>query len=324
MDILDIVRLNLLSPMVLCFVLGAIASFVRSDLRIPEPIVTGLSIYLLLAIGLKGGVALAESRLGAVAAPILAGVIVGCVIPLWSYAIVRRIGRFDSADAAAIAAHYGSVSAVTFIACLAYLEGARVAVEGYMAAVLAMMEVPAIIIALLLAHGGRGAAPWRAALAEVVTGRSIILLAGGLVIGFLAGPRGYAPVAPFFVAPFQGVLCLFLLEMGMLAARRAGDVAKVGGFLIGFGLAMPVAHGVIGVLTGDAAGLSLGGATVMGVLAASASYIAAPAAVRVALPQANPGYYLTASLAITFPFNLVVGLPLIHGFARLIADGGAP
>ena len=213
---------------------------------------------------------------------------------------------------------------MTFIAAMSYVEGLGFKAEAFMAAVLALMEVPAIVVALLLAQRGGAGAPWRAALAEVVAGRSIVLLAGGLAIGFLAGSRGYALVSPFFVGPFQGVLCLFLLEMGMVAARRARDVAKVGGFLIAFGIVMPIVHGAIGAAIGAAAGLSLGGATVMGVLAASASYIAAPAAVRVALPQANPGYYLTASLAITFPFNLVIGLPLIHGVARAILGGGAP
>jgi hypothetical protein len=189
-----------------------------------------------------------------------------------------------------------------------------------MPAVLAAMEVPAIVVALLLAKvAGAGESDWRAALPEVLAGKSIVLLAGGLAVGLLAGASGYQAVAPFFAAPFQGVLCLFLLDMGMVAARRLADFKRVGPFLIGFAIAMPVVHGIMGVWLGHLVGLSVGGATVLGVLAASASYIAAPAAVRIALPDASPGYYLTASLAITFPFNLVVGLPLYLAFATYLA-----
>jgi hypothetical protein len=181
------------------------------------------------------------------------------------------------------------------------------------------MEVPAIVVALLLAKlKGASDGDWRAALPEVLAGKSVVLLVGGLAIGFLAGPTGYKSVAPFFADPFQGALCLFLLDMGLVAARRLGDFKQVGPFLIAFAIAMPVLHGILGVFVGHEIGLSVGGATILGVLAASASYIAAPAAVRIALPEANPGFYLTASLAITFPFNLVVGLPLFFAFAQML------
>jgi len=318
MDVTEIIRLNLLSPMTLSFVLGAVATFVRSDLKFPEPVYTALSIYLLLAIGLKGGAALAVAPLADVTAPMLAGVALGVAIPLWAYAALRRIGRFSSVDAAALAAHYGSVSAVTFIAALAYVQSLGHPAEGFMPAVLAVMEVPAIIIGLMLARDGRQGGAWRSALREILVGRSILLLAGGLVIGYLAGPRGYKTVAPFFADPFQGALCLFLLDLGMVAAQRIRDARQVGAFLIAFAIVAPPINGAAGVVAGWAAGLSLGGAAVLGTLAASASYIAAPAAVRLALPAANPGYYLTASLAITFPFNLVIGLPLYVAMARLL------
>ena len=319
MTTLELVRLNLLSPMVLSFALGAIAHFARSDLKFPDQVYSALSIYLLFAIGLKGGVALSVAPFGTVFAALVAGFLLGTAIPLWSYQILTKFGKFDAANAAAIAAHYGSVSAVTFIAATAYLQSANMPAEGFMPAVLAVMEVPAIVVALLLVKlKGASQGDWREALPEVLAGKSIVLLVGGLLIGFLAGPTGYKSVAPFFADPFQGALCLFLLDMGLVAARRLGDFKQVGKFLIAFAIVMPVLHGLLGVFIGYEIGLSVGGATILGVLAASASYIAAPAAVRIALPEANPGFYLTASLAITFPFNLVVGLPLYFAFAQML------
>ncbi len=318
MDPLDLLRLGVLSPMTLCFALGAIATFLRSDLKFPEPVYAALSIYLLLAIGLKGGAALATTSLAAIALPALAGIALGAAIPFWVYAALRRLGGFGSTDAAALAAHYGSVSAVTFIAALSYVQSLGMPAEGFMPAVLALMEVPAIVIALMLARDGREGGSMGTALHEVLAGRSILLLAGGLVIGFAAGPRGYEAVRPFFADPFQGALCLFLLDLGMVAAQRSKDVRAVGPFLVAFAIAAPLLNGAAGVAAGWAVGLSPGGSAVLGTLAASASYIAAPAAVRLALPSANPGYYLTASLAITFPFNLVAGLPLYAWLARFL------
>lgn len=312
----ELIRLNLLSPVVLAFALGIIATLVRSDLRFPDELYTALSIYLLLAIGLKGGVALSQTPIGEFWAPALATLALGAGVPIWTYAILRRLGSFEVADAAALAAHYGSVSAVTFIASLGFLQLVQVPVEGFMPTLMAILEVPAIGVALLIARmrmGGGGTL--RSVFHEVFAGKSILLLLGGLTIGYLAGPEGVASVSPFFVDLFYGALMLFLLEMGMIAARRFGDLKKVGVFLLAFGMIMPVLHGALGVWLGGLSGLSVGGSTVLGVLAASASYIAAPAAVRIALPQANPGYYLTASLAITFPFNLIVGIPLYYAFA---------
>jgi uncharacterized protein len=230
-----------------------------------------------------------------------------------------RIGRFDVPNAAALAAHYGSVSAVTFAASQTFLQALQVPYEGFMPTLVALLEVPAIIIALLIARTQmNGGGSMNEVLHELFAGKSILLLLGGLVIGFLAGKPGLEQVAPLFVEPFRGALTLFLLEMGMVAARRFRDLRKVGLFLIGFGIIMPIIHGILGLWLGQIAGLSLGGALILGVLAASASYIAAPAAVRIALPQASPGYYLTASLAITFPFNLAVGIPLYFSIAQLL------
>jgi uncharacterized protein len=322
MTTLELVRINLLSPVVLAFALGIVATLVKSDLRFPDELYAGLSIYLLLAIGIKGGAALAETPIADFWAPALATFGLGLAVPIWCYWIVRRLGGFAVPDAAAIAAHYGSVSVVTFIASLAFLEAVRAPAEGFLPTLVAILEVPAIIVALLIARmsvGGRGS--WFGVVHEVVAGRSILLLLGGLVIGFASTPAGIASVAPLFVDLFQGALALFLLEMGMVAARRFRDLSEVGGFLLGFGVLMPVFNGAVGVWLGSVAGLSVGGATVLGVLAASASYIAAPAAVRIALPEANPSFYLTSSLAITFPFNLTIGIPLYFAIATWIYGG---
>ncbi len=323
MDFLALAKANLLSPLLLCFALGAVATLVRSDLRFPEPVFNGLSIYLMLSIGLRGGVELGTGEIAHVVGPAGAALALGVAIPLWSYALLRWM-RFGVADAAALAAHYGSVSAVTFVAVLAYLDGAGIAYEGFVPALLALMEVPAIVVALVLANmGGAGGAKGAGgggsmgqALRDAVTGKSVLLLTGGLVIGWLAGPAGYAPVKPVFGDLYRGLLCLFLLELGLLAAARLRDFRRVGAALGAFALVMPVLHAAVGVALARAVGMGVGGAVVLATLAASASYIAAPAAIRLALPQANPSYYLTASLAMTFPFNLVAGIPLYAAMAQ--------
>lgn len=321
MDAWEMVRANLLSPVVLAFALGAVATLVRSDLTFPPEAYTVLSIYLLLSIGLRGGVELSHVSLGAFVWPALVTLLLGVLIPVWSYAILR-LGRFDVADAAAIAAHYGSVSAVTFAAILAFLDGRGVTYERFLPTLVALLEVPAIVVALLIARVRLGGGThWRETLRELFTGRSVLLLVGGLVIGFLSGERQYARVAPLFTDLFSGALLLFLLEMGMLAARRVRDVARAGAFLVAFAVVMPVLHGTLGAWLGTRVGLSVGGSTAFAVLVASSSYIAAPAAVRVALPQANPGYYLTMSIGITFPFNLAVGIPLYYALAQWFAGG---
>lgn len=316
----DIVRTNVLSPAVLAFVLGLVATLVRSDLTFPEALYTSLSIFLLLSIGLRGGVELSHVTFGTFWRPALVTILLGISVPIWCYAILRRLGKFDIANAAAIAAHYGSVSAVTFATILTFLDNRHVAYEGFVPTLVAFLEVPAILVALLIARwrlGGEGR-PWSATLHELLAGRSVLLLVGGLVIGFLSGDTSYKAVAPVFTTLFQGALVLFLLEMGMIAARRLRDLRAAGPFLIGFAVVMPVLHGLLGVTLGRLAGMSLGGCVVLGVLAASSSYIAAPAAVRIALPQANPSYYLTASIGITFPFNLAFGIPLYYAFAQLL------
>ncbi len=314
---LDILLTNLLSPIVLAFALGILAQLVRSDLSFPEPLYQALSIYLLLAIGLKGGAELSHTPWSVVRGPVLVTLALGLLTPITSYVVLRKIGRMDRINAAAIAAHYGSVSAVTFIAAQTFGQFQGNPAEGFMPALVAILEVPAIVVALTIAfmrsnhHGS-----WREGLHEVLAGRSVVLLVGGLLIGYLSGMEGLKSVESFFVSGFKGALTLFLLEMGLVAARRLRDLKTVGAFLIGFGIVMPLLHGSLAVVLGHWAGLSVGGSAVLGAMVASASYIAAPAAVRISLPEANPTFYLTASLGITFPFNLTLGIPLYFALAQ--------
>lgn len=324
MELFQALSANLLTPAVVFFVLGLVAALVKSDLRFPEPLYAGLTIYLLVVIGFKGGVAIAEVGLGRVWLPACAAMALGALIPAWTYPLLRFGGGLRAVDAAAIAAHYGSVSAVTFVAATNYLKSIDQPFESFATAFLAVMESPAILVGVVLGKltTGRGNGPdWtalRSAAHEAIFGRSIFLLVGSLVAGALCGKSGMEKVEPFFVTPFQGVLTLFLLEMGTVAGRRLGDLKKVGPFLLGFGVVMPVLHGGLGVWLGWVTGLELGGATLLGTLAASASYIAAPAAIRMSLPDANPTLYLTASLAITFPFNIAFGIPIYLEMARWI------
>lgn len=311
---------NLLSPPVLFFALGLFAAVLRSDLRLPEPLYVTLTIYLLTALGLKGGVAIREEGLASVAVPGLVAIALGTAIPFWCYAALRRFGGLGGADAASVAAHYGSVSAVTFIAATNYLKSLGVPYESYTTAFLAVMESPAIVVGVLLgrsAIGNKGGEPFSLGpvLREAFLGRSVVLLTGALLVGFLAGPTGMVKIEPFFVTPFQGALALFLLEMGLVTGRRLGDLRQVGPFLALFALLAPVLHACLGVALGLWVGLSPGGATLFGVLAASASYIAAPAAMRLSLPEASPALSLTPALALTFPFNLSFGIPLCHALA---------
>jgi len=321
MEFIQSFAASLLSPMVLAFALGIFAALVKSDLRFPDELYTALTIYLLFAIGLKGGMKLEGMSLGVVGGPLICAIGLSCAIPVWSFYILKGFVRLDSTNAGAIAAHYGSVSAVTFSAVLAFLESSKTPVEGFAPALLAVMEAPAIIVAVFLAMrnvaGGKiQAGGVRHLLHDLLTGKGIILLLGGLVIGIVCGKKGFDQVAPLFDAPFKGVLALFLLEVGLVTGRRLDELKSAGWRLVAFALVMPVLHGLLGAFVGKCCGLGLGGSTVLATLAASASYIAAPAAVRIALPAASPALYLTSSLAITFPFNIVLGIPIYHGFAR--------
>jgi len=334
----ELIRANLLSPIVLAFVLGVVAKLIRSEFTLPKDLYVALSIYLLFAIGLKGGVELSQTPLSAFWLPAIATLAVGVLTPVLSYAGLRHLGRFSVADSAGIAAHYGSVSAVTFIAAQEFVASAGTPAEGFLPTLLTLLEAPGIHVALAIgvvqASRAQAAAPavaftraaghaehahWSETLRAVLTGRTMVLLVGGLIIGVLIGERGWEPVRPFFEGGFRGALTIFLLEMGLLAAERLGDLRRVGAFLLGFGTIMPLVNGALGVALGHWAGLSPGGAAVLGTMAASASYIAAPPAVRLALPEANPTYYLTLALGVTFPFNLIVGIPAYHQMALWLA-----
>ena len=320
-DVVSALVANLLSPAVLFFILGVIATLARSDLRFPEPLYVTLTIYLLVAIGFKGGAAISKAGLAVVWKPTLLAMILGGLIPLGVYPVLRFLGRFSPVNAAAISAHYGSVSAVTFIAATNYLKQIQVPYQEYASAFLAVMEAPAIILGVVLGRMGESSGETmvhtlRKAVHEAVFGRSVVLLLGSMIIGWASGSKGAEMTAGFLVSPFQGVLCLFLLEMGMVAARRFADLRKVGVFLLIFGVVAPMVHGALGILCARWMGLDTGTALLLATLAASASYIAAPAAMRLSLPDANPTFYLTAALGITFPFNITLGLPLYFEMAR--------
>ena len=309
-------------PVVLFFVLGVAAGLLRSDIKLPVALYETLAIYLLLAIGLKGGAELASHPLAVVLPQALAAVAVAAVIPLLAFPVLRGMGKMSRADAASIAAHYGSVSVVTFAVGSAYLTRLAQPFEGYMAVFLALLEFPALLIGVALARRVEaptaGSTAWGGLLREVFLGKSVFLLLGGLAIGWLAGPEGVGSFAPLFFDMFKGVLALFLLEMGLVTAGRLGDLRRFGPFLVVFALVTPLLSGVLGAATGWLIGLSPGGTMLLATLYASASYIAAPAAMRVAVPEANPALSLGASLGITFPFNLLLGIPVYHWMAAAI------
>ncbi|MFK7910715.1 MAG: sodium-dependent bicarbonate transport family permease [Akkermansiaceae bacterium] len=315
---MDLALQNLISPIVLCFVLGAVARWVKSDFELPDAVYQSLSIYLLLAIGLKGGVAVAETPIKDLLGPAMVTLVLGVLTPLSAYFLMRKAGKISQTDAAATAAHYGSVSAVTFLASIEAAKMAGMETEGYLAALVALLEVPGIIVGLILARG-KGSGSLGTAVHDVLTGKSIFLLIGGLVIGTACGAQKIDAVAPFFIDPFKGVLCLFLLELGTVAAGRMRDMTQAGWRLVALGCFIPAVHGLIGTFAGVMVGMSPGGAAVLGAMVGSASYIAAPAAVRIALPEASPGIYLTLALGITFPFNLLVGIPLFLRTAEWLA-----
>lgn len=319
---------NLFIPAILFFALGFLARLIHSDLKFPPDLAKALSIYLLVGIGLHGGMELAHAPMATALEAIFAALLLGFGLPLIAYAILIGLGRIDALNASAIAAHYGSVSAGTFLTAVAFLKAQGLNYEGYPVIMLAVMESPAIIVGLLLAKLSRrmtapgeerGNGEFKRLLHEAVTNGSVVLLFGGMLIGAIAEPHSLESITPFFSEIFMGALCLFLLEMGMEAARRINEFRRVGMFLLAFGVVMPIIGGAIGVLVGVVVlELSLGGATLVGVLGASASYIAVPPAMRLAIPEANPSFYLTLSLGVTFPFNVLVGIPLYFYFTKLV------
>jgi hypothetical protein len=302
----------MLDPIILFFVLGIIAGLVRSELRLPSQVYDFVSILLLLSIGLKGGVELARQPFGDLAPQIVGVFAMGMVLPLLAFPVLLRLGSFKRADAASIAAHYGSVSVGTYAVAVAYLAGNGVAFENHIPLLLVVLEIPAILVGILLARGFSRDMNWGEVAHEVLTGKGVILLLGGLVIGWIAGPEGVAPIGPLFFDLFKGILALFLLEMGLIAASRISALRRYGVFLVVFGIAMPMFSSLFGIGLGLLFGLSVGGTAMLATLAASASYIAVPAAMRISVPEANPSLSLTASLGITFPFNVLVGIYIYY------------
>jgi hypothetical protein len=320
MDGFEIIRTSFLSPLVLAFLVGMVATLIKSELEFPQPVLNAISIYLVFSIALKGGTELASAGFAQIATPALTTLALVIVVPTAAYALARRVIGLNIPNAAGIAALYGSVSSVTFFAALTLAEKLGNPAEPFLPVLVSIMEW-AILVALFIARWrlrreeASADVPLGEILIDTLRGRSVILLLGGLLIGYVIGENGFKSVKPFFEDPFRGVLTLFLLEMGMVAARQLREFFRLGPKLMAFGIMFPLLNGIIGTVLGTLAGLSPGGSFVLGAITASASYIDAPAAVRAALPQANPSIYLTSSLGITFPFNLLIGLPLYYQFA---------
>ncbi len=316
---------QLTTPQILFFVVGMFAALVRSDLKIPEAMSTAMMLFLLVAIGLKGGVGLSKVGLDEALLPALAATTLGIGIVCVGFFVLRKL-KFDRANAGSIAGHYGAVSAVTMVMGFAYLDRLKVPYESFLPALYPFMDSFAIVTAILIAriaiarqtHEGVKVNVL-AILGDSVRGKAVLVLVAALVIGYISGPDGTEQIMPFFGDMFRGILCLFMLDMGLLAAGRLHEWKTMGAPLLGYAYLMPPLHGAAGVLLGTAAGLGVGGATMLGIFAASASYVSAPAAIRAAIPEANPSLSLTAAVALTFPFNIVFGIPLYHWIAELVA-----
>jgi hypothetical protein len=314
----SIAQANLTSVGVLTFIFGFLAARIKSDVRVPDAIYAFLSIYLLFGIGLKGGHSLKTSSVSELVTPALTTIACGILIPLLAFLTLKLIKVLNDVDRGSIAAHYGSTSLVTFSAGLLFLESNNVFVEGYAPALLTLLEIPGLIVGIFLASRSLTTkVRWSSTLKEVLLGKTVLLLAGGLSIGLITSNEGYMKVSPFFVDLLNGLLVLFLLHLGYLAGSNFSEIRKVGAPLAAFGIFFPLLSGLIGVTAGSLIGMSVGGATMLGILAASASYIAAPAAVSVALPTASPTLALMSSIGITFPFNLILGIPIYYKIAQL-------
>ncbi|MEA5534742.1 sodium-dependent bicarbonate transport family permease [Crocosphaera sp. XPORK-15E] len=311
----SLILFNILNPPVLFFFLGMCAVFCKSDLEIPYPLPKLFSLYLLLAIGFKGGYELSRSGLNTqIILTLVAAVVMASVVPIYSYFILRY--KLDNYNAAAIAAAYGSISAVTFITASSFLEKLHIAYGGHMVAALALMESPAIVVGLILVRffapkkEGDEEVSWRKVLQEAFLNGSVFLLVGSLLVGALTGETGWEKLQPFTQGIFYGALTFFLLDMGLVAAKRIRELGKTGSFLIGFSVISPIVNALVGISIAKVLGFTEGNALLFAVLSASASYIAVPAAMRMTVPEANPSLYVSMALALTFPFNIVIGIPL--------------
>ncbi len=332
----EIISQNLLSPVVLFFVLGLLAAILKSDLKFPNGLSEALSIYLLIAIGIKGGIELSHYSLASVAGPIVATLFIGGTIPL-IILFITRLMKMDLKNSIGLAATYGSISIVTYGAAISFLDKNEITYEGFMNAMVVLMESPAILVSIFLMKiiernkdvlsipsqsvgvvSNRFKLMDKEVIRESLFGKSILLLLGSLFIGLLLGESATPMVKPLFFDLYNSVLILFLLNMGLIAGKRLPEVKKHGIKLLVFATCIPLMLGALGVLIGSFIGLSLGGATLMGVLAGSSSYIAAPAALKTSVPEANPSIYLGLSLGVTFPLNLIAGIPLYYELAKWI------
>jgi len=301
-------------PIILFFILGVIAGSIRSELRLPTQIYEFVSIVLLLSIGLRGGIELSHLPFFELAPQVIVVFLMGILIPILAFPILRLAGKFSRADAASIAAHYGSVSVGTFAVAATYMAARGVFYEAHMPLLLVILEIPAIIVGILLAKGLKNQ-KWGGVLHEIFAGKGIVLLIGGLLIGLITGEKGIMPIHPLFFDSFKSILALFLMEMGLLASSKLGALRHYGLFLLAFGIGMPLVSSLIGIGLGLLLKFSVGGTAMLGIMAASASYIAVPAAIRISVPEANPTLSLTASLGVTFPFNVLVGIPIYYQLA---------
>jgi len=348
MAILELIQSNLLTPIVLFFIFGIVAARIKSDLKIPDAISEFLPIYLLAAIGLQGGIEMRNTGFETMLVPMLVAIGLSLLFTLNHYQILRRLGKFNLFDSYALASTYGAVGAVTFSVGLSFLKNQGVTSEGYIAAILAVLEPVAFILAIFLTNMAvskqikakkeslgeikiaseleMGISATKTNLKQVlhesITGKAIVILLGSIVIGYMIGEEGFSSISIVFEDLFTGAIVIFLIEMGIIAGQRLDDIKKVGVFLIGFSIIMPTINGIIGVLAATALGLSLGGAVMFGLLLASASFIAAPAVLRHAIPQAKPGLYITSALGITFPYNIIVLLPILFIVSSILHNEG--
>jgi len=347
MDILELIQSNLLTPIVLFFLFGIIAARIKSDLKIPDAISEFLPIYLLAAIGLHGGIEMRNTGFETMLLPMLVAIGMSLLFTLNHYQILRRLGKFNLFDSYALASTYGAVGAVTFSVGLSFIQNQGVTSEGYLAAILAVLEPVAFILAIFLTNMAvskqiktkqesvgdlesmkseleigvkETKTNLKQVLHESITGKAIVILLGSIIIGYIIGEKGFESIRIVFEDLFIGAIVIFLIEMGIIAGQRLDDIKKVGVFLIAFSIIMPTFNGVIGVVVATVLGLSLGGSVMFGLLLASASFIAAPAVLRHAIPQAKPSLYITSALGITFPFNIIVLLPIMFMVSSIMHD----
>ncbi|MFQ5440938.1 MAG: sodium-dependent bicarbonate transport family permease [Nitrosopumilaceae archaeon] len=348
MDILELIQSNLLTPIVLFFIFGIIAARIKSDLKIPDAISEFLPIYLLAAIGLHGGIEMRNTGFETMFVPMIVAIALSLLFTLNHYQILRHLGKFNLFDSYALASTYGAVGAVTFSVGLSFLKNQGVTSEGYLAAILAVLEPVAFILAIFLTNMAvskqlrtkkkslgnieesdleMGLSETKTNLKQVLheslTGKAIVILLGSIIIGYMIGEEGFSSISIVFDELFTGAIVIFLIEMGIIAGQRLDDIKKVGVFLIAFSIIMPTFNGIIGVLVATALGLSLGGAVMFGLLLASASFIAAPAVLRHAIPQAKPSLYITSALGITFPYNIIVLLPIMFLVSSIVHNEGS-